>query len=138
MTMIPQDHVAVSHGKMTVSVPRSIFEGDDAVPDKSEAERFGRMLMERYPWLSENAVDVIMRNARNIVLEMIDEETCGRAKARLLMSEDRPDEAVSHLRRHLERDPQNADTWYLLGEALCRMGRTEEGYAAFRRGRTLF
>ena len=136
--MIPADHVAVNHGKLTVNVPRSVFVGDDAVPDETEVRRFGKMLMERYPWLSENAMDVIMRNARNAVLKKIDEETGGKARARLLMSEDRTEEAITHLRSHLEADPQNADTWYLLGEALCKTGRTEEGYAAFRRGRDLF
>jgi len=136
--MIPADHVAVDHGKLKVNVPRSIFAGDGAVPDEEEVGRFTKMLMERYPWLSENATDVIIRNARKAVLKMIDEETGGRARARLLISEDRTDEAITHLRRHLEADPQNADTWYLLGEALCKAGRTEEGYAAFRRGRDLF
>jgi len=136
--MIPRDHVAVNHGKLTVNIPRSAFTGDNAVPDEAEIKRLGKMLMERYPWLSENAIDVIMHNARKAVLEKIDEETGGRARARLLMSEDRTDEAIAYLRRHLEADPQNADTWYLLGEALCKAGRTEEGYAVFKRGRDLF
>ena len=135
--MIPQDHVAVVHGKLTVNVPRSIFAGDAAVPDEKGTERFRKMLMERYPWLSENALDVIMRNARNAVIRTMDEETCGRAGARRLVSKGRAEEAITHLRRFLETDPQNADSWYLLGEILCKVGETEKGYAAFRRGRDL-
>ena len=136
--MTPEDHIAVVHGNMTINVPRSIFIGDGAVPDTKRTKAFRKMMMERYPWLSENSMDVIMRNARNMILKMMDEETCGRAGARRLISENRVEEAILHLKRFLEKEPENADSWYLLGEVLCKAGMTDEGYAAFSRGRDLF
>lgn len=134
---MPHDHIAVVHGNLTVSVPRSLFIGSEAVPHEPEVKRFRKMISERYPWLSENALDVLMKNAREKMLKVIDEETGGRARAKTLMDHGKVEEAVRHLEKHLKTDPCDADTWYMLGEALCKIGRTQEGYAAISKGRKL-
>lgn len=134
----PDYHIVVTHGSLNVNVPRSLFKGTQAVPDEDAVKKFRKMLRERYPWLTENAMDVFMRNARRIMLETIDRETAGRAKSRELAAEGRIEEAIKHIRRHLEQDPNDADLWYLLGELLCKAGRADEGYAAMNRGRDLF
>ena len=38
---------------------------------------------------------------------------------------------------NLEQNPEDVDNWYALGELLCKAGRTEEGYKALNRGRSL-
>ena len=47
------------------------------------------------------------------------------------------DEAIAHLQLHLESNPRDADSWYKLGELLCKAGRADEGYKAFNKGREL-
>jgi len=128
----------VAHGNLTVNVPRDLFKGDGAVIVEKKAVPFKKMLQSRYPWLTDNSLDVLMANARNIMLSILDEESNGRSFSRLLASEGRIDEAVEHLKEHLTANPNDADTWYALGELLCRSGRADEGYKAFAKGRELF
>ncbi|MDR2698695.1 MAG: tetratricopeptide repeat protein [Candidatus Methanoplasma sp.] len=138
MTGIPAGHFPVTHGKLSVSVPRSIFKGGGAAIDEEKATPFRAMLRSRYPWLTDNSLDVLMEKARKTLVGILDEETHGRSLSRELESRGRTEEAIGHLREHLERNPDDADTWYALGELLCRSGRAEEGYKAFARGRELF
>ncbi len=43
-------------------------------------------------------------------------------------------EAVPHLRRAVEQDPQYSAAWKLLGKALTALGRADEAMAAYRQG----
>jgi Flp pilus assembly protein TadD len=115
-----------------------MFRGPDAEPDAPKVKVFGKMLRERYPWLTENSVNVLIEKTRRLVVSALDDETHGISLSRKMEAEGRMDEAIAHLRMHLERDPNNADSWYALGELLCRAGRADEGYKAFARGRDLF
>jgi tetratricopeptide (TPR) repeat protein len=135
---VPDGYISVSHGKLTVSVPRNIFRGTDAAIDKTRAEPFRRMLKERYPWLTDSSLDVLMEKARREMVRTLDEETNGRSLSKELEAAGKIDKAIEHLKRHLEQNPNDADSWYALGEVLCRAGRAEEGYKAFARGRDLF
>jgi len=128
----------VTHGKLTVNVPRDIFKGVGAVIDENKAAPFRNTLKQRYPWLTDSSLDVLMKNARNTMIGILDEETNGRSLSKELESQGKTEEAIRHLKAHLEKDPTDADTWYALGELLCRSGKTEEGYKAFARGRDLF
>jgi len=130
----PTDHFVIQHGNLTVNVPRSLFKGSDAVPDDTQEKQFRKMLRERYPWLSENSLDVLMRNARSELLRMMDEETCGRNTANKFVSDGKVNKAIEHLEKHLSENPNDFNSWYMLGELLCKEGRTEEGYEAFRKG----
>jgi tetratricopeptide (TPR) repeat protein len=138
MTGIPAGHFPVTHGNLVINVPRNIFRGNGAVIDEERAAPFREMLKNRYPWLTDNSLDVLMGNARKTMIDILDEETNGRSLSMELASQGRIDEAIRHLKEHLEREPDDADTWYALGELLCRAGRAEEGYKAFARGRELF
>ena len=128
----------MAHGKLTVNVPRDMFRGDGALIDEKKAAPFKKMLQSRYPWLSDNSLEVLMSNARSVMLGILDEESNGRSFSRVLASEGRLDEAIDHLKEHLDRNSNDADTWYALGELLCKTGKVEEGYKAFARGRELF
>lgn len=103
-----------------------------------EAEPFKRMIQSRYPWLSDNSMDVLMEKARKEMQRVRDEETNGREYGRDLASKGRLNEAITHLERRLELEPDDPDSWYALGELLCKAGRAEEGYKAFNHGRSLF
>jgi len=128
----------VTHGSLTINIPRDLFKGNDSQIVEEKAEPFKKMLKARYPWLTDNSIKVLMNSARNEMIRVRDEETNGLTISKDLESKGRIDEAIEHLKRHLESCPNDADTWYALGELLCKTGRVEEGYKAFARGRDLF
>ncbi|MFA6803910.1 MAG: tetratricopeptide repeat protein [Candidatus Methanomethylophilaceae archaeon] len=133
----PPDHIVVTHGSLSVCVPRDLFSGPDAEPVQEKILPFRKMISERYPWLSENSVDVLMRHAREDIVRTLDEETGGRSVSKKLAYDGKLENAIRHMREHLERDPNDADSWYVLGELLCKAGKAEEGYRAMNRGRSL-
>ena len=132
-----EDYITVSHGSMTIKVPRSVFIGRDAEIDKAKEADFRALTQRRYPWLTDNAMDVVMRNARKEMLRVLDEETGGRSTSSRLASQGKNEMAIRHLEEHLTEHPDDADGWYALGELLCKVGRTEEGYKALNKGRSL-
>lgn len=133
--MTQAGHITVVHGNLTVDVPRRIFKGTDCVIDEEEAAPFREMVRNRYPWMSESSVDVLMSKARKEMIRVLDEETGGRSHSASLANQGRLDDAIQHLTMHLESDPDDADSWYALGNLLCQAGRADEGYRAFNRGR---
>lgn len=135
---VPENHITISHGSMTVNIPRDVFEGPDAVMNPDKEKELRDMLSKRYPWLTSNALDVIMRNARREMLRVMDEESGGRSTSRRLSSQGKNEMAIAHLEQHLKEHPEDADSWYALGELLCKVGRAEEGYKAMKKGRSLF
>ena len=134
----PEGYIEVVHGKLTVNVPRNIFKGVEAELDPQKSKDFGKLLQSRYPWLTEGSLEVLFRNARFEMLRVLDRETGGRNESKRLEDQGDLEGAIRHLRQHLEEDPEDADGWYALGNLLCKAGRTEEGYQAFNRGRSLF
>ena len=135
---VPEGHIKVHHGSLAVNVPRSIFKKGtgEIVPER--AAPFREMIMNRYPWLTENSMDVLMDRASKEMSQILDEETSGRSAGRKLADEGRTKDAIRHLERALELNPNDSDSWYLLGELLCSVGRMEEGYEAFSKGRKNF
>ena len=134
----PENHITVSHGSMTVNIPRDLFKGPDVEIDPDKEREFREMLGKRYPWLSKNSLDVLMRNARKEMLRVMDEESGGRSTSKRLSSQGKNEMAIAHLEQHLKEHPDDADSWYALGELLCKVGRAEEGYKAMKKGRSLF
>ena len=130
-------HITVQHGSLSIKVPRDLFHGPECELVEDKVRDFRDMLSKRYPWLTENALDVFMKNARKEMLRTIDEETGGRTASKQMASKGKFDDAIRHLKEHLERDPNDADSWYTLGELLCKSGKVEEGYRAMNRGRSL-
>jgi len=128
----------VVHGNLTVDVPRSIFRGSECILDQERAAPFIDMLQARYPWLTRNSVDVLLKKARMEMMRVRDEESKGKEYSRILASQGKYDEAIEHMRLHLELDPDDADSWYELGNLLCKNGDAAEGYKAYNKGRSLF
>lgn len=135
--MTQAGHIMVVHGNLTVDVPRRLFRGPDCEIDEEAAKPFRDMVRARYPWISESSMDVLMSKARKEMIRVIDEETGGRSHSSNLAQQGKLDEAIAHMRLHIEQDPEDADSWYALGNLLCQAGRTDEGYRAFNRGREL-
>ena len=133
----PVDHITIPHGSMTLSIPKDIFEGPDARPNEKKEREFRELMKSRYPWLNDNSLDIIMKNARKEMLRIMDEESGGRSTSRRYASQGKYELAIEHLRQHLDDNPNDADGWYALGELLCKVGRTEEGYRAMNKGRSL-
>ncbi len=128
-------YIEVNHGKLRVSVPRSMFRKDGSV-DPVEERSFRELMASRYPWLNERSLDVLMAAAVKEYASTVAYERRGAPIAREIAVTD-PGKAISYLKRHLEHEPQDAEAWYALGEVLCRTGRTEDGYQALKRGREL-
>ena len=134
----PPGYILVHHGKLSIHVPRSLFHGPDAEIVPESVLLYREKLQSRYPWLSQNALDVIIENSRKEMRRVIWEEKKGSVAGRELASRGLLQDSISHLRHHLEQHPDDVDAWYALGEVLCKAGRQEEGYEAFRLGRALF
>ena len=132
-----QKYITVMHGNMTVNVPRDLFVGPDASFDKDKTDRFREVMKSRYPWLNSNSMDVLLNNARKEMLRVRDEETGGRSESKRYASQGKNELAIRHLEDYLKEHPDDADSWYALGELLCKCGRTEEGYRALNKGRSL-
>jgi cytochrome c-type biogenesis protein CcmH/NrfG len=134
---VPDDCLEIAHGKMILAVPKNIFSGRDAEIDEEKAKQFSEKTKRRYPWITDNAMVVVLRNARKEMLRLNDERTGGRSTSRKLESEGKTEMAIMHLKKHLEEHPDDADSWYALGELLCKSGKVEEGYRAINTGRSL-
>jgi tetratricopeptide (TPR) repeat protein len=127
--------IEVRHGKMLISVPRSIFKGRTSAFKEAEAIEFKRVLASRYPWLSANAVEMVIQEARETMESLLDMERGAVERARRILDEGRPTQALELLEEHLEMEPRDQDAWYLRGEILFKIGRQEEGFACFSRAR---
>jgi Flp pilus assembly protein TadD len=51
------------------------------------------------------------------------------------LKDDKPEEALSRIRKFLEKNPDSWNAWFLLGWALRKLGRWEDGAAAFRQAK---
>lgn len=132
--MTQADHVTVIHGSMTVDVPRRIFKGKECTIDWNEVEPFKKIIQSRYPWISDNAIKVIINKAQMEMMRVRDEETNGREYSKTLAQKGKLDDAIEHLRLRLELNPDDAKSWYDLGELLFKKGDASGGFDAFRRG----
>jgi tetratricopeptide (TPR) repeat protein len=129
--------IQVRHGKMLINVPKCIFKGRTSALVESEVAVFKVQLASRYPWLSRNAIQVILEEARRTMESILDMERTEVEKARKLFEEGRLPRALRMVEERLKRDPQDADAWYLKGEILFKLGEKELGYQAFAKARSL-
>jgi cytochrome c-type biogenesis protein CcmH/NrfG len=127
--------IEVRHGKMLISVPRSIFKGRTSALKKKEADEFKKVLASRYPWLSANAIEVVMVEAQDTIESLLEMEMGEVERARKLASQGRNAEALTLLEEHLERLPKDPDAWLVMGEIYMRMGERSEGFKAFAKAR---
>ena len=127
----------VKHGSLELNVPYSVFvKGTSELTDGSD--EYFTMLQQRYPWLTDNSIAVLKRRTKDEMQRIIDEGSRGPRKARMLSAEGKDMDAIRHIESYLIEFPDDADAWYALGEILCRIGRTEDGYRMINHGRRLF
>ena len=131
----PEGYFTVYHGSLCLNVPRRLFRGSGAVLDEAEADRFYELTRARYPWITRNSFDVMLKGARTEFLRLRDEETGGISTSRMMASDGDRKGAIEHLRKHLEEDPEDVDAWMELGKLLCAAGDTDAGYKAFNEAR---
>jgi len=136
--MTQADHVTVIHGSMTVDVPRKIFKGKECTIDWDEVEPFKKIVQSRYPWISDNAIKVILNKAQMEMMRVRDEETNGREYSKTLAEKGKLDDAIAHLKLRLELNPNDAKAWYDLGELLFKKGDAKGGFDAFKKGDELY
>lgn len=131
-------NIRVEHGKLSIQVPRIVFHGPESIVDENEWNRFKNILKSRYPWLTENALELIKNNSRKEFLRVLWDEKKGAQMGRELLQQGYLERSIEHLQSYLKEHPDDCDAWYALGESLCKAGRNEEGYRSFQRGRDLF
>jgi hypothetical protein len=127
----------VSHGKMVINVPYSVFRNRtvNLIPERWEELR--RNLSVRYPWLTVQALDVIREEIVDAMKAKVLSEKSAAQRARDMIARDDLKGTVSWLEGHLQLEPDDADSWYVYGEVLMKTGRKEEGFAALKRARQL-
>jgi hypothetical protein len=127
----------VKHGSLELNIPYSVFvKGTSDLNDSSDS--YFSILQQRYPWLTDNSVAVLKKRTRDEMQRVIEEGLRGPRKARMLSEGGKDMQAIHHLESYLIEHPDDSDAWYALGEILCRIGRTEDGYKAINHGRRLF
>lgn len=127
--------IEVRHGKMLISVPRSIFRGRTSALRDEEAKDFKAMLASRFPWLTRNAIEVVMLEAQQTMESLLDLERGAVERAKKLSGSGKHAEALDLLDEHLVEHPKDPDAWYLKGEILFKVGRRAEGFKAFSHAR---
>jgi hypothetical protein len=127
----------IAHGSLSISVPYNIFKGNTAVLDPRGVEEFRILLSSRYPWLSRYALDIIVENARAGRERMIREAQSVAQRARTLLERGSIERALALLDKHMEECLEDAEALYVMGEALCRAGRMEDGYRCISKARLL-
>jgi predicted Zn-dependent protease len=127
--------IEVRHGKMLISVPRSIFQGRTSSLRRKEAEEFKQVLASRFPWLSPNAREVVLEEAQETMESILEMERGAVGNAQKLFDEERYVQALTLLEEHLSEHPKDPDAWYLKGEIYFKMGKRSEGFGAFARAR---
>jgi len=129
--------IEVSHGHLRVNVPLSAFEGTTYHIRPEEAEKLKRMLASRYPWLTANALKVFIEEAEQAMYDRIQSHLGYMEKARHALHFGNYQRAKRMAERHTEAMPDDADAWYVLGESICKLGETEEGFVALTKARSL-
>ena len=129
--------IQVRHGRMLINVPRTLFRSKRAEILSAEANRFGKELRSRYPWLSENAVREVLREARQTMLSLIEIESGPVEIARTKFEDGHPIEALQTLDLHLQKHQDDPNAWHLQGVILMRLGRADEGFKSMARSRSL-
>lgn len=127
--------IEVRHGKMLISVPKRIFRANTSALREKEAEEFKGQLAARFPWLTKNAIEVVMQEAQETMESVLDLERGPVERARALFQKGKHAEALALLEHHLARHPRDRDAWCLKGEIYFKMDKGKEGYAAFARAR---
>jgi len=129
--------IEVFHGHLRVNVPLSAYEGSTFRMRPEEAEKLKKLLASRYPWLTVNALTVFIEEAEQAMYERIQSKLGYMDKARNALRAGNNERARRMAERQLRQLPDDPDAWYILGEAQCKLGNTEEGFSAMAKARSL-
>ena len=129
--------IKVQHGSMELNIPTKLFEPGTNRIRQDEANKLRAGLKAKYPWLTDNAVDVILRNSQEEMSRLMDARRSAAERAREMLREGKNEHALAFLEAHLDVEPDDADAWYVRGEALMRAGRAKEGFEAMHHARSL-
>jgi tetratricopeptide (TPR) repeat protein len=129
--------IKIFHGRLEINVPRTMFKGSTAEMVPSEVEKFRVMLLTRYPWLSKYALDEVVKEAREAMVEHIERSKTAVQRARENLSAGRSRVALKIIEDHLVDEPEDAEAWYVAGEVLFKLDRSEDAFRAMSRAREL-
>lgn len=129
--------IKMFHGNLEINVPRKMFRRGTAEPVPSEVEEFRRTLQARYPWLSEYALDEVIKGAREAMSDHIERSKTVPQRAREHISAGRTRVALKILEDHLIYHEDDPEAWYVTAEVLFKLGHPEEGFRAMARARDL-
>jgi tetratricopeptide (TPR) repeat protein len=122
---------------MEINIPISLFEEGTARVRADQAKVLREKLKCQYPWLSDNAIDVILKNSSEEMSRHIEMKKPPSQKAREMLDEGRYEQALSFLDVHLDLEPEDVDCWYVRSEALFKLGRQEEAFQSMRTGQRM-
>jgi tetratricopeptide (TPR) repeat protein len=122
---------------MELNIPTTLFEEGTARVRADQAEVLREKLKCQYPWLSDNAIDVILKSSSEEMSRHIETKKPPSQKAREMLVEGRYEQALSFLDVHLDLEPGDVDCWYVRSEALFKLGRKEEAFQSMRTGQRL-
>jgi hypothetical protein len=122
---------------MEINIPISLFEEGTARIRADQAGVLREKLKCQYPWLSDNAIDVILKNSSEEMSRHIETKKPPSQKAREMLDEGRYEQALSFLDVHLDLEPEDVDCWYVRSEALFKLGRQEEAFQSMRTGQRM-
>jgi len=136
--MAPRSNfIKVQHGNMELNIPIKLFEPGTSDIRPAEAVKLRKLLRSQYPWLTDNAVDVILKSSQEEMAMIMDSERTVADRAREMLRRGEYEKALGFLDAHLFVDEDDVDASYLRADALMKLGRKEEGFKAMRHAQTL-
>ncbi len=133
----PVHFIKVIHGNMELNIPTSLFEEGTAKVRPNEAKKLREKLKCQYPWLTDNAVEVILKSSSEEMSRLIEQRKTPSQKAREMLRSGRYQQALDFLDVHLDLYPEDVDCWYVRSEALFKLDRPEEAFRAMRHAQNL-
>ncbi|MDD1770659.1 MAG: hypothetical protein LUO79_06195 [Methanomassiliicoccales archaeon] len=127
--------IQIHHGRLSINVPLGVFRGRSTMFREPDATEFWGTLVARYPWLTPGAIEEIKREAKDAMRSLIELEESSLAKARRLLEEGRPTQAMRLVTAYLGSNPHDADALQLKGRIHFALGESEEGYHSFAESR---
>jgi tetratricopeptide (TPR) repeat protein len=122
---------------MELNIPTSLFEDGTAKVRPSEARKLREKLKCQYPWLTDNAIDVVLKSSSEEMSRLIEQRKAPAQKAREMLRSGRHQQALDFLEVHLDLYPDDVDCWYVRSEALFKLDRPEEAFRAMRQAQVL-
>jgi tetratricopeptide (TPR) repeat protein len=125
------------HGNLEINVPRRLFKDGTAEMIPSEEEAFRKTVGSRYPWLSQFALDDVVKEARDAMSDHIERSKTVHQRAREQLAKGRVKTALGILEEHLIDEPDDAEAWYAVAEVLSKLDRKEDAFMAINHARNL-